>query len=141
MNEPPNESAAENCRPALNARPHQRVMKKRPFYLASAFFGVIAFILNSVGHDHLAQSSSRKAHELEAYAVQRDASGLQHVPFVPSAETIRLQNAGKVFTVVGLVFTFVGVVFLVIAGIRHERGWYWILTGLFVLDILVVMLL
>jgi hypothetical protein len=116
-------------------------MKKRTFYLASTLCGVIAFILNSVGHDQLVQSSIHKAHELEAYAIQKSVSGQQHVPFVPSAETIRLQNAGKIFTVVGLTFTFVGVVFLVTAAIRHERGWYLILTGLFVLDILVVMLL
>jgi hypothetical protein len=116
-------------------------MKKRTFFLTSFLFGFVALILNSVGHDQLVQSSFHKAREIAAYAQQKSASGQQNIHFAPSAETIRLEKTGEVLTVVGLIFTFSGVAFLVTAAIRHEPGWYLILTGLFFLDIMVVMLL
>jgi hypothetical protein len=116
-------------------------MKKRTFFLVSFLFGFVALILNSIGHDQLVQSSFHKAHEIAAYAQQKSASGQRGVPFVPSAETVRFANTGKVLTVVGLIFTISGVAFLVAAAIRREQGWYLILTGLFFLDIMVVLLL
>jgi len=116
-------------------------MKKSTFYWVSVVFGVVALILNSVGHDQLVQGSFQKAHEIEAYVRQKMASGHQDAPFKPSAEIINLEKTGEILTVVGLVFTLMGVVFLVVAAIRHEHGWYLILTGLFLVDVLVVMLL
>ena len=116
-------------------------MKKSTFYWVSVLFGVIALILNSVGHDQLVQGSFQKAHEIETYMHQQKASGQQNVPFVPSAETIRLGKTGEILTVVGLIFTLTGVALLVIAAIRHEQGRYLILTGLFLVDVMVVMLL
>jgi hypothetical protein len=115
--------------------------RPKTFYLASLLFGVIAFVFNLIGHDQLVQGSVQKAHEIEAYVHQKMASGHQDAPFVPSAEIIRLEKTGEILTVVGLVLTLLGVGLLITAAIRHEQGWYLILMGLFLVNLMVVMLL
>jgi hypothetical protein len=116
-------------------------MKKRAFFLVSFLLGFAALILNSVGHAQLVQSSIHKAHEIAACAQQKSVSGQRGASYVPSAEIVNLANTGENLTAVGLIFTFSGVALLVVAAIRREQGWYLILTGLFFLDIMVVMLL
>jgi len=115
-------------------RPPPPVTKKRTFYPAAVLFGVTALVLNSVGHGLDVECSSRRAHAISgAYT--------QHVNYVRDAETVRLLHTGYALSTIGLVFTLSGIACLVVALARREHGWYLILTGLLVLDIIVLMLL
>jgi hypothetical protein len=110
------------------------VVKKRTFYPAAVLLGVIALILNSVGHGLVAEYSSRRAHAISmAYT--------QHVKYVADAETARLLRTGNALNVIGLLFTVSGIACLAAALARREHGWHLILAGSLLLDIMILMLL
>jgi hypothetical protein len=107
---------------------------KLSFYPAAVLLAIVALILNGAANAHWMRASRHTAEGIEA-AYQ------QHTKYVRDAESVRLTQTGNVLCVVGLAFTLLGVGCMVAAIGRHERGWYLILTGLFVSDVLVLMLL
>ena len=106
---------------------------KITFYQTAVLLGIVAFFLNSMAYDHWMQASRHKAYSIEA-------AMKQHIMYVRDMEAVRLAHTGNVLSVVGLAVMLFGVSCMVAAIMRREKGWYLILTGLFVADVFVLML-
>jgi hypothetical protein len=109
-------------------------VKKHTFYTSAVLLATIALVLNMIGRDRFVQASRHKAQHIGA------AQG-QHTTYVMDSESARLVQSGRVLTTVGVTLAFFGMGSTIVALIRREGGWYLILAGLLLSDIVAVMLL
>ena len=109
-------------------------MMKLSFYPTAFLLAVVALLLNGAAIVHWMRASRHTAEGI-ATAYQ------ERVKYVRGAETVRLTQTGNALCVTGLVFMLLGIGCMVAAIARHERGWYLILIGLFLSDVLALMLL
>ena len=110
------------------------IVKKHTFYAAAIVFAILALIFNVMGRDQFVQASHHKAQRIAA-------AQEQHIKYVRDSESVQMVRTGQVLTTVGVTLTFFGLGSMIVARIRREGGWYLILGGLLVSDILAVMLL
>jgi hypothetical protein len=115
------------------ARPAPTI-KKRIYFPASVICGIVALALNSAGYALIDEYSSRSAHAMSA-------AYMQNVKYVGDAETTRLLHLGNILKVFGLICTLSGFICLAVALIRREKGWYLLLLGLLIIDIMLLMML
>jgi hypothetical protein len=107
---------------------------KFSFYPIAVLFGIVTLFIGSESQNYQTQSERHKVYSI-------DAAVRHHMKYGGDAEAVALAHIGNVLSVVGLVLTLFGVGFMVIAKVRHDKGWYLILAGLFIADLLVLMLL
>ncbi|HEY1788080.1 MAG TPA: hypothetical protein VGJ73_07995 [Verrucomicrobiae bacterium] len=91
----------------------------------AVLFGFVALFLNFAGYDESLGASILKAHRVQD-AVQT------HVRYVEDPNTARMGHASKIMSASGLLLSLVGVASMIIAAVRHEKGWYLILTGILI---------
>jgi hypothetical protein len=109
-------------------------VKKHAFYTVAILLAVVALILNLMGRDHFMQASRHRAERVAA-AQER------HAKYLFDSESISLMRSGRVLTTVGVTLTAFGLGAMIVSLIRRERGWYLILTGLLLSDVVAVLLL
>jgi hypothetical protein len=117
-----------------SAQQSPSVVKKRVFYPGAFLCGIIALALNSVGHGMIGDAASH-------IAIARHEAFKQNIKFVCDNETASQLHTGHVLFTIGFVLTLSGFTCMVVALARRERGWYLILTGLLIVDVMVLMLL
>jgi hypothetical protein len=109
-------------------------MNTRLFYSAAVMLGLIALVLGFAGRDRSVQAS--------VYRAKRIASAHEnHAPYTRDAQAIRLAHDGRLLSTVTAVFTGLGLCCMVVALLRREKGYYLILSGLLVSDVMALMLL
>jgi hypothetical protein len=104
------------------------------FYTSAVLLAAIALVLNMMGRDRFVQASHHKAQRIAA-------AQEQHTRYLRDSESARMVQSGRVLTTVGVTLAFFGLASMIVALIRREGGWYLILAGLLLSDILTVMLL
>jgi len=109
-------------------------MNTRLFYSAAVVMGLIALVFGLVGRDRSVQASQYKAKGI-ATAYEN------HTRYTPDLQAFRLAHDGRLLSTVAAVFTGLGLCSMVAALLRREKGWYLILSGLLVSDVMALMLL
>ena len=109
-------------------------MDTRLFYSAAVLLGLIALVLGLVGRDRSVQASQNKAKQI--------ASAYEgHRPYTTDPQVTQLAHDGRLVSTVAAVLTGLGLCCMVVALVRREKGWYLILSGLLVSDVMALMLL
>jgi hypothetical protein len=109
-------------------------MNKRTFYLSALMLAIAALIAHSVARGFLTESMHRRAAGLRQAAKQQ-------VAYSPDAKTVQATRNWHAITAVGITLTSLSVVSMITALIRHEPGWYLILTLILFFAVMTPMLL
>jgi hypothetical protein len=109
-------------------------MRKSAFYPTAVVLAILALFLNFMAHEQWHQASNHRAGRIAT-------AHLQHIQYVQDAKGASLVQTARVLTVVGVALMLSGAACTVVALFRREEGWYLILSGLLMSDILALMLL
>jgi hypothetical protein len=106
---------------------------KSPFYLIAVILGIIALFIGGEAFSYAMQAERHKSHSIEA-------ATKQNIRYAGDMEATRLEHIGNCLSVAGLALTLCGVCSMIAAKVQHEKGWYVTLMGLFVADVIALML-
>ncbi|HZQ47321.1 MAG TPA: hypothetical protein VFC07_09945 [Verrucomicrobiae bacterium] len=114
--------------------PNKAVCNSSAFFLGAVLLALIALFAHSAARSFLMDDMHRKAARL------RQAQK-EHTAYTPDPQAVQSGRSYNILTGTGFVLTALSLICMVTAFVRHEKGWYLILTLLLFFDLAAPMLL
>lgn len=107
---------------------------RHTFFVWAFLFALIALIIHGVARNVLEDSMRRGSALIEQVQTQ-------HTVYTLDPQAVQSSHIYNRLTFIGVSLTVLSIVCMSVAGARHEKGWYLILTLVLMVDIIAPMLL